>query len=229
MRFDHCDLPGPRENMPGMAPQGSSFGPIQAIAARMRGPGGYYNAGNLLALAAGVTAQILTATGGTGQAAGNAIWVYFFGSPGASWLTLAVIIFLISGEVYHRAWLTPAAPIQRLNRLGDFLSGIGASALTVSLVFYGNIVLALASGAILAGAKFGNVLFQGGSGSSRLASGFRAAALFSRAPALAALASQLAVAAGSGGLLAEPVLMAIVMITCTLIWCWADYLLLRAG
>ena len=73
---------------------------------RMRGPGGCYNVGNVLALGAGLTAQLVAVSQARGEApvaALEAVRAYRFGSPGATALTAAIVIFFVSGEAYHRA------------------------------------------------------------------------------------------------------------------------------
>ncbi|WP_172332528.1 hypothetical protein [Mangrovicoccus sp. HB161399] len=200
---------------------------LRTAPARLRGPGGCYNLANLLALAAGIAAQVSAAAGSLDASFSAMLRACFHGEPGAAWLTAAVSIFLAAGEAHHRAWLHPGQPSRHLLRLGDLLSGLGASALTLSLLCYGDAVLAILSGLLLAFGKFGNAAFPG---RQNLAGLFRRAALLSRAAVLASLAPGLAAAVlQPGAAAALDVAMAWVLVLRTLICCRGDYLLLRAG
>lgn len=211
-------------------------GAVQAaLAARLRGPGGVYNLGNVIGLSTGIALQFAAALG-QGEADTVAVLQsYFFGSPGASWLTLAIAIFLISGEVYHRAWQNGAPPDMRLNRSGDLLSCLGAAALTVSLVYFGDVLLAIVSGTLLAGGKLGTAILPETYGApkaaNRLPTLFRNAVIVSRAPAILALSVQLfGLFSTSGGAIAlADVVAPAVMLLCYFIWLRADLMLLAAG
>ncbi len=209
-------------------------GPAKQTALRQRlsGPGGLYNLGNLIALSTGITLQFAEAAGGAGTSILEMLNAYFFGSPGASWLTLAIMIFLMSGEIYHRAWKDGAPPDIRLNRLGDFLSGLGAMALTVSLVYFGDFVLALVSGTLLAGGKLGTAIVPevhgAGPDRNRLPRLLRLAVVVSRAPALISLGVELGrlVAGSETPPGVAQVVAPAVMFGCYLIWTRADLLLM---
>ncbi|WP_108263512.1 hypothetical protein [Mangrovicoccus ximenensis] len=156
------------------------------------------------------------------------LWAGFFGNPGASWLTAAVAAFLAAGEFYHRAWRGSGQPSRFLTRKGDVLSGLGALALTLSLLFCGNAAMAVLSGLLLAVGKFGNAALPGGASGGRLAAMFRHAALLSRVFVLAALAPELLEAAvRPAAAEAGPTALGLVLVLRTLICCRGDFLLLR--
>lgn len=202
----------------------------RSVAARMRGPGGCYNVGNVFALVAGLVIQMISvpdaAAGGAAglfEVAGH----YLFGSPGSTTLSIAILIFMIAGELYHRAWETGAPPDARLNLLGDLLSGVASLVLTAALVMFGDIFLAIVSGVLLAGGKFGSAFVPDGPLSWR----FRQAVLFSRLPAIAALAVQFLreVSTATTETPLAATAMPAVMILCYLIWARADWLLLGSA
>ena len=211
----------PTRSLPNTAARPSRL--VRAMTERLRGPGGIYNLGNLIALAGGVTVQMIDAP--PAQSARDAILGYFFGTDGASLLTLAIIIFIVSGEVYHRAWAGRAVPDQRLNRLGDLLSAAAAIVLTAALVAFGDVLLALAAGFLLAGGKLATAVAANDT-PQRLVSVFRSAVVLSRFPSLGSLA--LAVAhVVSRDLPASDAVLPAITFFCFLLWLWADLLLLR--
>ena len=55
-----------------------------ALRARMRGPGGYYNIGNVLGLATGIGLQLAAMPGSGDASVRAALRQYFIGSPGRS-------------------------------------------------------------------------------------------------------------------------------------------------
>jgi hypothetical protein len=151
------------------------------VRSRLTGPGGFYNLGNILGLAVGVGLQIRAGSGAVG------LVDFFVGSSSAVCLTLANLIFFISGECYHRAWAKGAPPDQNLNRRGDVLSGYGAILLGFALVLLGQPLLALFSGALHAGGKFGSALqSEFGLWPRHWPDPFRAVVLVSRVPAMTA-------------------------------------------
>ena len=208
---------------------------LDALRARLRGPGGYYNIGNALALTTGLGVQVAAVSGGGRgpEAVLEAARAYLVGSPGATALTLAIAIFFVSGEMYHRAWSRGFPPDRRGNWWGDFLSGIAALILTVALAAFGDVLLAVASGLLLAAGKFGSALAPenyAAPGANPWPNRFRTAVLASRLPALAALALELARLLGSD---APPpagsLVMTTVMLACYLLWARADLLLFAAS
>ena len=107
---------------------------------------------------------------------------------------MAIAIFFVSGEMYHRAWSRGFPPDRRGNWWGDFLSGVAAVVLTVALAAFGDVLLAVASGLLLAAGKFGSALVPedyAAPGGNPWPNRFRTAVLASRLPALAALALEL--------------------------------------
>lgn len=124
--------------------------------------------------------------------------------------------------------------MRRLNRIGDLLSFVGAVALTASLVHFGDVFLAIVSGALLAGGKLGTALVPETYGATaafnRLPTLFRNAVILSRAPAIAALALQLfsLVSASGGAAGFADFTGPAVMLLCYLIWARADLMLVPA-
>lgn len=210
-------------------PQSGMLAPIRA---RMAGPGGYYNIGNVIALTAGLTLQVaaLSTEGGVLQV----IVGYLVGSPGSTALTIAILIFMISGEFYHRAWAAGTEPDVHLTRLGDLSSAIGAAVLTIALALFGDVFMAIISGTLLAGGKLASGICRPGVTSRtglKWQNRFRWAVFISRAPAIAALTVQFyRVVSGNPATASLPdILMPVVMVICYFIWARADYLLLRPG
>src|SRR6478609_5867353 len=121
---------------------------LNPIAARMEGPGGYYNAGNVIGFATTVGLQ-LAAAAETRQSGIDAVLGSLVGSPAAVGITLASAIFLVSGEVYYRAWRGRTVPDATLNRIGDLLSALGALVLTYGLIQLGQPLLAATSGMLI--------------------------------------------------------------------------------
>lgn len=210
---------------------------MRALGDRLTGPGGLYNIGNVIALVAGVTASLLEVQDSTSWA--EAVQAALFGSPAASWLTLALLIFIVGGEVYHRA-LSDPTPRKGLVRAGDALAAL-AAALAVSLIYLGDFVLALAAGVLLGGGRLGSALAPDGAwiiaveagvgrpNRTRVTfDGFRMASMLSRAPTLALLALEILRVILNGGPFSDATLPA-VMFMCFLIWLRADILLTRAG
>jgi hypothetical protein len=168
--------------------------------------------------------QTATAAGSGGDIL-EAVQGYFVGSPGATALTLAIAVFFVSGEMYHRAWSRGFPPDPRATWWGDLLSGVAAVVLTFALAAFGDVMLALASGLLLAVSRFGSVLMpedhaapDGNPWSSR----FRTAALLSRFPALAALAIELVRLVSGGPALDGSPVMTAVMLFCYLLWVRGD-------
>jgi hypothetical protein len=85
----------------------------RAVLARLQGPGGYYNIGNPLGLVSGTAVQLIRAAEQGPIDATQCVRVtleQFIASPSAVALSLAMLVFFWSGEIYHRAWsrgLTP--------------------------------------------------------------------------------------------------------------------------
>jgi hypothetical protein len=204
---------------------------LAELCARTRGPGGLYNAGNVLGLVTAIGLQFATA-GSAADGAGTLL-SHFAGSPQALAFSIATVVFLFSGEIYHRAWRGRQTPDRRLNRLGDLLSAIGGAALATSLLLLGQPLLALVTGVLIVLGKLGSALF----GDDAVASSiwpdtwpdpFRAAVLAGRAPAVAAALLDLGQQIGA----ASPALAMVqpaVLIACHVLWIKADLLLLDGG
>jgi hypothetical protein len=207
----------------------------RAVTARLSGPGGAYTVGNLIGLGQGITAQILAAESGyqsQWMGASAAITEYLAGNFAAVAMTTATAIFFTSSEAYHRAWSGSSKPREGLNRLGDFLSGVGAIWLGLALLELGHPFLALTSGLLHSAGKFGSAFQRSGGRIRTTGSGapdpFRSMVLLSRVPGLAA--------AGYGlygslfqGVRQQDWSTSATLLACYLLWSWADLLLLRSS
>lgn len=201
----------------------------RAIASRLRGPGGFYNVGNLLGLVTGLSVQFADVAA-RGTTSTESILAYFVGGPSALALTIATLIFLVSGEAYHRAWGLDGLNTD-LNRLADLLSAFGAAALAVSLVYLNQPILAVLTGFLIVGGKLGSAVNGDLPGMSDLwpcewPDLFRLMALAGRIPGVAAAGLVLWHQAGVSTPLSEMVQPA-VMVLCHLLWIRADTLLFR--
>lgn len=203
---------------------------IAAILSRLSGPGGYYNLGNLVGLLSGTAVQMLQVSQrGPGRPSSpvQAVVDQFLGTPSAVALSVAMLVFVWGGEVYHRAWAQGFPPDRTLNRRGDVLSGIGALFLGVGLLITGQPMLALTAGLLHALGKFGSA--WAGQTRPRLWPAtwpdlWRTLVVASRVPALLAAVLGLAVAAtqqDSGLAILTPG----TLILCYALWIKADVLL----
>jgi hypothetical protein len=189
---------------------------------RMRGPGGYYNLGNIIGLIFGITLQVLYSQSRVAETAAE----YLFGNASALWLTLATLIFMVSGEAYYRAWKNGFPPDANLNWWGDFLSGIGALSLGVALFLLGQPLLAATAGLLHAVGKFGSAFYvQKTELHLDWHKVFRWLVVFSRMPALGATVVALFYALGLGSF--EAFGTPLTLLICYLLWLRADMLLLR--
>jgi hypothetical protein len=214
------------EFLAGAAAPGFDF--RREILDRLRGPGGYYNAGNLLGLATGIAVQLAQAPGE--MSAAGAVANYLTGDISGVMLTIATLVFMLSGEAYHRAWANGFPPDPALNRLGDLTSGIGALALGVGLLMLGQPILAATSGLLHAFGKFGSALHRPNAASLYDWQWiFRAVVIESRVPAILAALIELArLAPGlAEGAPLIPLVTPAALLICYLIWTKADILLLK--
>ncbi|HZY67587.1 MAG TPA: hypothetical protein VFE52_03325 [Devosia sp.] len=202
-----------------------------ALQSRLTGPGGYYNIGNLVGLATGLWLQLtsVTAAGSSGL---DGVLAYFAGSPAAAALSMATAIFLVSGEMYHRAWSGGRLNVN-LNRIADLLAALGALALTVSLAYLDQPVLAALTGLLLGGGKLGSAIFGDRPGTisfwpSHWPDLFRSTVLAGRIAGLAAAALGVAQALGAAASLLA-ITQPAVLVLCHLLWLRADTLLFRGG
>lgn len=216
------------------APGGSAKAPLHlAIVARMKGPGGYYNIGNLLGLVAGTAVQIMHAAGdgpiGFSQSARVTV-EQFVGSPSAVALSVAMFVFFLSGEAYHRAWENGFPPIEALNRRGDWLSGIGAIFLGVGLLITGQPFLAATAGLLHAVGKFGSAWAgtpDRGIWPAAWPDLWRTLVLASRVPAL--LAATLSLTSNILGTSAKAdIITPVTLLLCYILWIKADLMLFRS-
>lgn len=200
---------------------------------RLAGPGGLYNLGNAIGLAAGILIQVGSAGPGlTVAEAARSVADYLAGSGAALALTLATLVFFFGGEAYHRAFADKEAPDARLVRRGDVLSGIGAMLLGGGLFALGDPVLALSSGLLHALGKFGSAVDFTRLGASRERSqelhvALRWTVVASRVPALLVAVIGLAAIATVPAATPEAAPMLLTLLACYALWTLADLLLLR--
>ncbi len=202
------------------------------ILSRFRGPGGYYNVGNLIGLFSGLALQFATAAT-SGLSGTDVVVAYFVGSPATVALTGATLIFLVSGEMYHRAWRHGTVPDAGLNRLADLLSAAGGAALAVSLLYLGQPMLAIFTGLLTVLGKAGSAVFGDNAEAvpfwpSDWPDLFRSMVLAGRVPAVAAASLELwhQLSTGTGGV---SVLQPAVLVLCHLLWMRADFLLFQGS
>jgi len=201
------------------------------VLSRFRGPGGYYNVGNLIGLFSGLALQFATAAT-SGLSGTDAVAAYLVGSPATVALTAATIIFLASGEMYYRAW-RGGIPDDDLNRLADLLSAVGGTALAISLLYLGQPMLATFTGILIVLGKLGSAAF-GDEGNVvpfwpwDWPAPFRSMVLAGRLPAIAAAGLELGHQLGTGGA-AVSVIQPAVLVLCHLLWMRADFLLFRSS
>ncbi len=196
------------------------------IVSRLVGPGALYNFGNFLALSAGPALQLFQDWGQITIFA--AVHQHLLASPEAIWLTTSLIMFVVSGEIYHRAYQARPEASLHMIQLGDVASGCAAILLTVALLLLGDLILALIAGGLLAGGKLGNAAlpFFGVSNETSIGNALRLAAVASRAPSIATLTWAVAKGIEANAPWDSLVIPAI-MILCFLLWLWADLLLMR--
>lgn len=206
---------------------------VHATAARLSGPGGFYNIGNAFGLAMGVGMQVAAVSAAGMGAAAGAVMGYLAGNTGALALTVGTAIFFWGGEMYHRAWANGAPPDPVLNRRGDMLSGVGALVLFVALLSLGQVILAVTAGLLHAYGKFGSAAKW------RPVPGwrpewpdfFRTMVLASRVPAILAAGLDLARVAATAGPAtpASAWMTPLTLLVCYALWCKADLLLFQAS
>jgi len=200
----------------------------RALTERMSGPGGAYNIGNLIGLCQGIAAQLFVSSDPnqlpwTGAPA--VVSHYLAGNFAAIAMTSATAIFVASGEVYHRAWNGRRKPRENINRLGDFLSGLGAVCLGVALFELGHPFLALTSGLLHSVGKLGSACHR--SGAARSPDPFRTMVLLSRLPAIIAAGFSFHASLFEGG--QQHWSTPASLLACYLLWSWADLLLFRSS
>ncbi len=193
------------------------------LRSRLSGPGGFYNLGNVIALFSGFALKLYADQGQASVL--ETLYSYLVGNSGATFLTLAMILFLISGEVYHHA----GKPDSRAALLpwADFISGLAAISLTVALLWLGETTAAWLAGVMLVAGKLGCAALPVFAkwDTTRVERLLRITVAASRAPSLVALGLTV-LPALRGEVAFDLVLLPLVMILCFLLWLWADLLLL---
>ncbi len=196
---------------------------------RMTGPGGYYNVGNVIALAGGAMIHVVQSPAGLSPQ--GAIVTFLVGNPGATWLSISMFVFILAGELYHRAYAEFGPPNGKLLRLADASAGVAGLAIMISLMHFGDVVMAVIAGTMLAGGKFGTAILPREAGNGpitwpRLEATLRWSVVLSRFPSLAALTLEILrvfLRDDPAHLMAMPALMAF----CFLLWLRADLLLMK--
>ena len=202
------------------------------LAVHLTGPGGLYNIGNAIALSTSLTFSILETRGSSSL--GEALLSYLPNNPAASWLTVSLVLFIVAGKYYRRAFIAET-PRPDLVRIGDYVSALAGAALAVSLVHLGDVALAIVAGVLLGGGRLGSAPAPGGACRVTLPTArrgaisfdvFRVAVIASRAPTLVLLAIEIARAFTT----AVPIGTATfpgIMFGCFLLWLRAGILLMR--
>jgi len=218
-------------DMPAAAPSLAHGSPRQALLLRLSGPGGYYNLGNALGLSTGLALQVAAVQHGGLGASASAAYDYLAGSPSAVALTVAMLVFFWSGEIYHRAWANGFPPDVALNRKGDLLSAFGALALGLGLLILPQPALAATAGLMHAIGKVGSALhrpdYTEASAGRRWPDPWRTAVLLSRFPAMAAALIELVRIAPRVGtdLPVSAAVAPAVLLVCYVVWAKADLML----
>lgn len=207
-----------------------------ALAARMNGPGGYYNLGNVIGFVVGATQAVLAggaSVDNTGASPLAQLGAYIAGSPSALALSAAMVIFFVSGEVYFKAWRDADRPDLALVRLGDLLSTIAAAVLCVALVLVGSGALGVISTVLLVGGKLGSALMPTASWIVRppglpAFDPFRVAVVISRVPALLGIGGALVWSVVAAAIEPGDLVQQITLVVCYSLWLRADLMLFRA-
>jgi hypothetical protein len=207
-----------------------------AVAARLRGPGGYYNVGNVIGLSVSLGLQLVSVPEGSVRTIADILYGYLVGSPSAGAFTASMVVFVVSGEMYHRAWRSGSPPDQSLNRLADILSAAGALLLAISLIYIGQWQLAVAYGLLMVAGKLGTAILGDNSVGPPLwhaawPDPFRIIVLVARLPAVMAPVADLVrqLTGASDNLSLVLLIQPAVLILCQLLWVKADLLLLSAA
>lgn len=196
----------------------------------MQGPGGFYNLGNAFGLLTGVllhVAQLSAFSGVTGSL--YAVTDYLAGSASAIALTLSMLIFFWSGELYYRAWSNGFPPVTRLNQGGDLWSCWGALVLGVGLLLLGQPILALTAGLMHGVGKLGSAWSMRVPNwwRSHWPDFWRTMVLLSRFPALIAVLLELSAHVVQGSVTSAAGLGPLTLLVCYLLWVKADLMLFR--
>lgn len=205
---------------------------LDSVHDRLRGPGGYYNLGNILGLSVALALHVHETRIETGDLTSAAL-DFFLGSPAAVSLTFATIIFLVSGEIYRAAWMDKGPAGQQLKQSADLVSAVGAVMLSLSLLLMGHILLAIASGILVAGGKLGSAVTADDPNELPLwplhwPDPLRGAVLIGRLPGLAVALADFLVRLSYVGL-SQDTLRPATLIVCTLLWIRADLMLVDAA
>ncbi|MEM6941617.1 MAG: hypothetical protein AAF943_16375 [Pseudomonadota bacterium] len=146
------ELHSKKDRHKGFAPRPGDF--AAGRLSRLSGPGGFYCLANIVGLSALFLVSLVATWGQPFPV--TALLTHFFAAPGAVWLFVSLVTFLISGEVYHQAYQSADGPDRTGIVWGDFLSGVAAVLLTIAMIRLGDTLLACGAGVMLFIGKFGS-------------------------------------------------------------------------
>ncbi|MEM7256057.1 MAG: hypothetical protein AAF404_01585 [Pseudomonadota bacterium] len=202
---------------------------VTSLHQRMQGPGGYYNLGNAFGLLTGLLLHMAAvASSDVGVTSSlHAISDYLAGSTSAIALSVSMLIFFWSGELYYRAWRNGFPPVAKHNRAGDLWSCWGALVLGVGLLLLGQPVLALTAGLLHGIGKLGSAwsLRAPRQWHKNWPDFWRSMVLLSRVPALIAVLLEILSHTLQGTLLSVSGFGPLTLLVCYLLWVKADLLL----
>ncbi len=189
-------------------------------------PGLLYNCGNLVSVLAACADCILAAKI-AGQSNAPNFTNYFFGTWPAIFTSMAVAVFLTSGNRYTLAWKNGFPPDQRRNAQGHALSALGALLIGIALLGLAQnqlaFCLALITTFLHVGGKFGSLV------APTFDVQFKIMPLFSRTTYVATLALDVLAQAqhlhNTHALIAKLILPT-GLIAATFLWARADWLLM---
>ncbi len=203
---------------------------VSGLKGRLHGPGGFYNLGNAFGLLTGLLLHAAHMSSGSQRSTESfyVVFDYLAGSVSSLALTLSMIVFFWSGELYYRAWSRGFPPEPGLNRAGDLWSCWGALALGVGLLLLNQPVLALTAGLLHALGKYGSAkslpAIKGWP--ETWPDCWRTIVLASRVPALMAVLIEMTLYTMKGDLLTVSGFGPMTLLVCYLLWLKADLLLL---
>ncbi|MEM9230950.1 MAG: hypothetical protein AAGB10_15215 [Pseudomonadota bacterium] len=156
-----------------------------------------------------------------------AVLQYFVGTTEAAWLSLSMLIFILAGVIYGRAYRVPPRAGKRLVQYADLVAGLAAIPFTLSLIMIGEGTIALVAGAMLGVAKLGSAVLPvfGLHHEAAIDEAFRKLVILSRLPSILALLWAIGLTIAQSGPMADAVL-PVIMTICFFLWLWADLLLI---
>ncbi|MEM6636195.1 MAG: hypothetical protein AAF667_09910 [Pseudomonadota bacterium] len=188
-----------------------------------------YQAANVVALTAGIGIQ--TATAATGASIGDILWKSLFGYPGATLMTISILVYMYAAHAYEQGSRGRARFHGFWLRRGDFAHASGTLLATSSIAVVGGHPLAIAGGLVLLTTKLVSAMLPRETAlpkcQARLVSLLQITAAASRLPIVLALTWTL-FGAGSSSLPPEQVLLTAAMLTSYVLGMIADLILGRS-